>query len=239
MIVDKDLCNGCEKCLPYCPVSVIAINADGLAEIDLAECVECDNCRRSRVCPMDAFVQQELAWPRSLRAKFSDPMGVFPETGLPGRGTEEIKTNDVTNCVQPGFAGIAAELGRPSVGARFRDVEKVTMALSSVGVTYQLANPVTLLMTDRATGKMRDDVLDEKALSAIIEFIVPFDKVLPALKRLKEVSADIDTVMSIDLAFRPESDGSQPVRDAVAAAGFEFLFQSKTNVGMVRPIKQA
>ena len=54
------------------------------------------------------------------------PLKIHPETRIPGRGTEEMKTNEVTGRYRRGMYGMAFELGRPGVGARFHDVEKVT-----------------------------------------------------------------------------------------------------------------
>ena len=45
-----------------------------------------------------------------------------------GRGTDEIKMNDVTGRLRRGDAGLLVEMGRPGVGAYFRDIEKVAMA---------------------------------------------------------------------------------------------------------------
>ena len=53
--------------------------------------------QKSSVCPTNAHIQPELSWPRILRAMWSDPIAVFPKTMMPGRGTQEMKTNDVTN----------------------------------------------------------------------------------------------------------------------------------------------
>lgn len=236
MIIDEQACSGCGECVPYCTVGAIALGDDGIARVDLEECVECGACLRAGVCPTDAFYMQALEWPRALRAQFSDPLGVHPKTGIPGRGTEEIKTNDVTGRVKPGFAGIAVEVGRPSVGTRLSEVEKIAVALSAVGVEHEPANPVTFLMTDASTGKMQDDVLGEKVLSAIIEFIVPEEKVVDVLGVLKDVSGKVDTVFSIDLAVRYHPDGSVPIRKAVQDAGYSLAPNGKTNVGMVEKV---
>ncbi|HUV55530.1 MAG TPA: hypothetical protein VMW03_10050 [Candidatus Krumholzibacteriaceae bacterium] len=88
------------------------------------------------VCPTGALTPPELTWPRSLRAAFSDPTVVHPGTGVGGRGTEEIKTNDVTGRLRRGEAGIVVELGRPGTGARLRDVEKMAMALAPLQYGY-------------------------------------------------------------------------------------------------------
>jgi len=72
--------------------------------------------------------------------------------------------------VGAGEAGYVVEFGRPGVGVRFRDIEKMTRALAQMGIEFELKNPVTHLMTDKKTGKIRDDILNEKILSAIVEF---------------------------------------------------------------------
>ena len=233
MLIDEQACSGCGECVPYCTVGAIALGDDGVARVDLEECVECGACLRAGVCPSDAFFMQEVEWPRTLRAQFSDPLGVHPKTGIPGRGTEEIKTNDVTERVKPGYAGIAVEVGRPTVGTRLSEVEKIAMALSKIGVEHEPANPVTFLMTDLSTGKMQDEVLNEKVLSAIVEFIVSQSKVVEVLDTLRAVAPEVDTVFSVDLAVRYEPDGSVPIERIVKDAGFYLAPNGKTNIGMV------
>lgn len=233
MLIDEQTCGGCGECVPYCTVGAIEMGDDGVAHIVEDECVECGACLRADVCSTGSFYTEALEWPRSLRAQFSDPLGVHPKTGIPGRGTEEIKTNDVTGRVKPGYAGIAVEFGRPSVGTRLREVEKVAMALSAIGVEHEPANPVTFLMTDTKTGKMQDDVLNEKVLSAIVEFIVPEERVLEVLGVLKEMAPRVDTVFSVDLAVRYRPDGSVPIRGVVEGAGYPVRPNGKTNIGIV------
>lgn len=236
MLIDENLCTGCFECVPYCTVGAIKEDG-GIAVVDMDECVECDACRRAEVCPTDAFYQQPLEWPRILRSQFSNPTGEHPRTMIAGRGTEEIKTNDITDRVKPGYAGIAVEMGRPSVATRLADVEKVAMALCKIGVELEPENPVTWLMPDPKTGKMQDDVLGERALSAIIEFVVPESKVVEALKTIKESMSQVKTVGSVDLAVRYNPDGSIPIEKEVEEAGFELSIGGKINVGLIPWLK--
>jgi NAD-dependent dihydropyrimidine dehydrogenase PreA subunit len=232
--IDPDVCVNCENCLPYCPMAAIKAGA-AAPIIDQNECVECNICLNSRVCPSEALVMPELVYPRILRRDFSDPLRTHPKTNVPGRGTEEMKTNDVTGRFARGQAGIAVELGRPGVGTRFRDVERVARAMAEIGVTFEEKNPVTFLMTDKARGTLAQEVLGEKVLSAIVEFAVPIGKVAPVLRRLKEVAPTLDTVFSLDLACRVEPDGSVPTVELAEQAGFTPSINGKLNVGLGRP----
>lgn len=236
MYIDQEKCIQCQKCIPYCPMRAIAYNAEtGKVEIDQEECVECEICRGCN-CPTGALTMPKLEWPRILRSQFSNPLVTHPDTNVPGRGTEEMKTNEVTGRFKRGQAGIAIEMGRPGTGTRFYDVEKVAMAVAQVGVHFEPHNPVTVLMVDKNTGKLRDDVLNEKVLSAIIEFDIPQKKIVPVLEKLKEVIPEIDTVFSLDLACRLEEDGSNPAVELAQKAGFTPSLNGKTNVGLGRPL---
>ena len=104
-----------------------------------------------------------------VRRAFSDPRVPHESTGVEGRGTEEVKTNDVSGRVKVGEVGFTIEFGRPGVGVWFRDIQKMSWALAKAGVSFEKKNPVTSLMSDVATGTLREDILDEKVLSAIVE----------------------------------------------------------------------
>jgi Fe-S-cluster-containing dehydrogenase component len=234
VLVEK--CTGCLRCLDYCSVGAIhKVPGERLAGVDEEECVECGICKRSNCCPVEALHQPELEWPRRLRAEFSDPTITHPSTGVGGRGTEEMKTNDVTGRYPQGHVGMAVEMGRPSVGARFSDLEKVQMALAKLGVHFETANPVQHLVENKKTGRLRKDVLNEKVLSAIIEFGTTPDKVPAVLDTLRQVSQEIDCVFSLDLCSLVEQDGTQPVADIARAAGATLRPNGKTNLGLGRP----
>lgn len=234
MKINQDLCIGCGQCVPYCPVDAIAMR-DETAEIDFDECVECGNCLRIADCPVDAIYQQELVWPRSVRSLLSDPLTIAEESGISGRGTEEMKTNEVTGRFKRGYAGIGLEIGRPVLGTRFHDVEKVAQAVARMNVQFEKINPTTSLMSDAQTGKFREDILNEKVLSAIIEFGMKQEQLPELFNILEEVAQEIDTVFSVDIACRVNPDWSVPTGSYIEAAGLWVAPNGKVNVGLGRP----
>lgn len=238
MLIDQDLCMGCQECIPYCPVGAIMINDDGLSEIDPDQCCECSNCLRVDVCPDDAIYQQPLDWPRTIRSLLSDVLTVAVESQISGRGTEEMKTNDVTGRFRRGYAGIAIELGRPILGARLYDVEKVAMVVAELGgIHFEPQNPTTSLMADTTTGKFKDEVLNEFVLSAIIEFSVPLERVPEVLEQLKQVSTEIESVFGLDICTRVGEENDLPTEKLVNELGYWISPNGKTNVGLGRPLR--
>jgi len=237
MKIDGDVCIACELCVPYCPMEVITMK-DDVAVIDEDECVDCAVCLKSGVCPVDCIIFEPAPWPRSLRTTFSDPRTEHKETKIAGRGTEEMKTNDVTGRFKRGWVGMGCEFGRPGIGTRFRDVDKVAQVLAKKGVEFEAKNPVTFLMEDVKTGKIREDVLNEKVLSAIIECIFPIEKFKDIITALKEVSKEVDTVFSVEVINRADPDGSYPLRKLLDDLGIPYYINGKQCVGLGRPLAE-
>ncbi len=242
MLTDETKCIGCGRCLPFCPVQArsFARAANGgrtYIVIDQDRCIECGVCERAKICPVDAIHWEDVPWPRQVRTILSNPLIDFKGTGIPGRGTEEIKTNEVTGRVKYGRVGVGIEMGRPGISTRWSDVEKVCLAVAKVpGVAFCEANPITHFMADRNTGKLDPDVVGEASLSAIVEFEMPQDS-LPELFRVlkQEIDDDIGTVYTFEIAERLYPDGSAPVREMIREAGYAMLKVSKNNLGLGRP----
>ncbi|MFB3816602.1 MAG: ferredoxin family protein [Candidatus Methylomirabilales bacterium] len=243
MRIDPAKCLGCGKCRSYCTMlgGVMRFQRDRkhptriVYVIDEDECVECSVCLRSGCCPADALYQPELHWPRIVRKNFSDPLKIHPETRIPGRGTEEMKTNEVTGRYRRGTYGMAFELGRPGVGARFHDVQRVAQALAALGIVFEENNPVTKLMVDRRTGRINPEVLNEKVLSAIVEFLLPAERLSEVLAVVDRVAQEIDTVFSGDIISRVAPDGSVPYLTELQGRRF-LSINGKSNVGLGRPL---
>ena len=264
MQIDSSKCVGCANCVPVCPMGAIAVDPRAnRATIDHDECVECGTCLRGMsqehlnptlvrtvrrvartfrfrfepepdVCPTAAFVLDELSWPRIVRRVFSDPLVEHASTGIHGRGTEEVKTNDVSGRVGVGEVGYVIEFGRPGVGVRFREIQAMTMALAAAGVTFEPKNPITHLMTDQATGTLKDDLLDEKILSAIVETKTAIADVRRVLDIVSAVSRSIDTVVSVGVSTRCDGEGEDSLlMPLLRDAGFTVA-RAKTNMGLGR-----
>jgi len=186
------------------------------------------------VCPTAAFAPEELSWPRIVRRAFSDPRVPHESTGIGGRGTEEVKTNDVSGRVQLGEAGFTIEFGRPAVGVYFREIDKVTRGLARVGVTFEKKNPVTSLMSDVPIGAIRGDILAEKILSAIVEVKVPVERVEEVIRTVWEIESQIQTVIAIGVSTRCGEDGEENVVAPVLERLGYVPERAKTNIGLGR-----
>ena len=240
MKINEETCIGCEDCHAYCPVEAIETaegDDDSISRIDQELCVECGVCLRAEVCPTDAIYMPELEWPRLVREAFSNPKAEHRGSREMGRGTEEMKTNDVTGLFPHGVVGMALELGRPGVATSFTDVQTMAMALASQGVTFATENPVTSLMPDPKTGELEPEILDERALSAIIEFIIPEDRLGEILATVMQASEKIDTVFALDLIRKLDKDAVSGMLNTVQSAGFSHRPNNKTNIGLGRPLK--
>lgn len=235
MKIESDACVGCGRCLVYCPMQAIHMS-EKKAQIDRDECVECGVCYRVNVCPKNAFQREELAWPRSIRAVFSDPLNIHKETNMAGRGTSEMKTNDVTGRFPDGVIGVALEVGRPGIGTRIREIQKMTMALAMENIRFEPCNPFSKFI-DPETGKIQEELLDEKVMSAVIEFGIHEKELEEVIHIVENASRKLDTVVSVGLAAKARNDSFDYIFDRLKADHIFFRKNGKLNVGLGKPLK--
>lgn len=263
MVINQEKCVACGNCVAICPMGAIYVDqTKNRAMINDDACVECGTCYRGMstenlnpvvvrsirkvarvlrfrfepepdVCPTAAIEMNELEMPRLIRQIFSDPVVEHKSTGIKGRGTEEVKTNDVSLRVNSGEVGYTIEFGRPGVGVRFSDIQEMTRTLAKEGVTFEKNNPITHLMTDTMTGDLRTDILNEKILSAIVEIKTTIGDVERVLNIVEDVAERIDTVIAIGISTRCEDGEDNILSPLLDKLGY-YYSRAKTNMGLGR-----
>ena len=147
-----------------------------------------------------------------------------------------MKTNDVTGRLRAGFVNVAVELGRPGISASFEDVQTVTRALARLDVEFQKENPVTSLFTNDRNGDLNPEVLGERVLSALVEFVIPVSRVPELVEALEEAGKTVDTVFSAALAEPIRPGESEPeLIQILEENGIFYRPNGKTNVGLGKP----
>jgi hypothetical protein len=107
-------------------------------------------------------------------------------------------------------------------------------ALARAGVAFEKKNPVTSLMTDVASGSIREDILNEKVLSAIVEIKVPVERVAEVISLVREMEKQIDTVVAVGVGARCDEHGEEnSVAPILEKLGYN-LERAKTNTGLGR-----
>lgn len=240
MRIDQEKCIGCQKCIPYCPVGAISVYENRKVYISQDDCLECGCCLRSAHCPTDALFEGKDVFdkPRSVRKAYSDPQTDHKEPPTAGRGTEEIKTNDVTGLVRKGKVGLAIEVGRPTVGTTLKDVETITKGLADHGIYLEKTNPLYFLLDKVEKGTFQSWCLEEKVLSCIIEVVFDVKRLKEMLLFLSEVQNHIDTVFTLGLLTRLNDDGTIPVQSTLNELDIQVFPSAKVNLGMGRPLKE-
>src|ERR1700722_19785135 len=264
MKINPNKCVACGNCTYVCPMGAIYVDPEiHRATINRDECVECYACfdglsqehlnpvivRTTRsifkalrlrfepepdVCPTAAFEPDTLSWPRVVRRAFSDPRVPHESTGIEGRGTEEVKTNDISNRVRVGEVGFTIEFGRPGVGVWMREIQEMCVALAAANIAFETKNPLTSLMTDVSKGTLREDILGEKVLSAIVEIKVPVERAEEVIRLVWQIEKRLDTVVALGVGTRCSADGEDHViAPLLERLGYQ-LSRAKTNTGLGR-----
>jgi len=201
------------------------------ASIDSNECAECGTCSRSKICPVDAIKTVELEWPRVLRETFSNPQAVPKSTGVGGRGTEGIKTNDSQTRYRRGEMGVFVEHDRPVLGARFHDVERVVKKFKSHGYEVIWQNPIAELIDDPKTGALKPEILNEKIISCVVEYLLPDSAADELMTMVQEVAGEVESVFNLSVALRADDAGRTRIGELFGPDVFR-LPNGKVNIGM-------
>jgi ferredoxin len=234
--IDQSSCIGCGYCEPLCPMEAITLG-DKTSSIDPNECAECGTCYRAEICPVDAITPVKLKWPRVLRETFSNPLAVHENTGITGRGTEGIKTNDSQNRYKRGDIGVLIEVGRPVLGGRFHDVERIVKKFRASGYEVIPQNPIAALIDDMKTGALKPEILREKVISCVIEFIMPDAAAGKLMTMIRELSGEVESVFSLSVGLRADEQGMSNF-EKVFGPDLYHLPNSKVNIGAAQLIAE-
>lgn len=236
MKINPEECVSCLSCIDYCPMGCIHEGEEVF--IDQDECVECGVCLHTGVCEVDAIYMPEesLVYPRALRMQLSDPGAEHPNFKAWGRGTEEAKTNDVTGKFSYGEYGMLFEFGRPVTGTRFTEVQKISTAICAMNLEILKDNPVYGLLEDKETGRIKQEFLNEKVLSVILEIRFRKERLPEIVEKIIPLLDDVDTVVSVGLVTRFEENGNLPVIRDLKKLGMHVRPNAKINVGLGRPL---
>ena len=239
-VIDQEKCTGCRTCQRFCTVDAIYFE-DKKCHVDPGLCTECYVCLRMSVCPENAIYAQDLEnFYKQLQHVLSDPVETHAVTGVTGRGTEEVKTNDVSGRYRKGEVGLSIDMGRPGMGVYLRDAEKVAMAAAEAG--FELAppedTPLAAIMTDLKTGKLVKECLDYRLLSVIIEGKCEEERLKEVLEALRRVGDEIDTVFSLGLISRVDENGHCNSLELLDDLGIPRPHRGKVNVGLGKPLAE-
>ena len=124
-------------------------------------------------------------------------------------GTDEIKSNDVTGRLRRGSRPRCGKwkAGNRAFYRRYRKGGHGARPAQCRIRDQESGDPVDGGYRDR---KIKDEVLNEKVLSAIIEIKVKLERIPDFLQALAKVQKEVDTVISVGVASRCLSDGSLP-----------------------------
>jgi hypothetical protein len=142
----------------------------------------------------------------------------------------------VTRRFVQGQVGIAIEMGRPGIGSTLKEIDLMTRELAKRGVEFEPNTPVTGIMSDRTQGAMPPEVLNERVLSAIIEFKIPTEQLADLLPAIERVARTLETVFTLGIISALPPEGPDPIPELVKRLGFELRPNGKVNLGLGRAV---
>src|SRR5258708_11405185 len=89
-------------------------------------------------------------------------------------------------------------------------------------------------MSDEAAGQLREDILNEKLMSAIVEIKVPVERTEEIVRLVWEVEKELDTVIALGVGTRCDADGEDRVVAPILERLGYKLERAKTNAGLGR-----
>jgi len=95
-------------------------------------------------------------------------------------------------------------------------------------------NPVASLVVDE-DGSLDPEVLNEKVISCVLEFIIPEKATDRLLKMIDELSTEVNTVFNVCVGLRADDQGNSPL-DKLFNNDVFRLPNGKVNIGLAAGI---
>jgi hypothetical protein len=89
-------------------------------------------------------------------------------------------------------------------------------------------------MTDPARGILREDILGEKLMSAIVEIKAAMERTEEIIRLVWDVEKELDTVVALGVGTRCDADGEDHVVAPILERLGYKLERAKTNTGLGR-----
>jgi hypothetical protein len=89
-------------------------------------------------------------------------------------------------------------------------------------------------MSDIPTGTIREDIMGEKVLSAIVEIKAPVYRTEEIIRLVWDIEKQIDTVVALGVGARCDESGEEHVVAPILERLGYKLERAKTNIGLGR-----
>jgi hypothetical protein len=109
------------------------------------------------------------------------------------------------------------------------------MELAPLGYEFAEENPITHFMTNKKKGKLRDDILNEKATSAIVEGKCKLENLPVVLEAVKRAAQKISSVFTVEVITKVPREGKITIKPILDSLGYWYSVNTKNNMGLGEP----
>lgn len=222
-----DLCIGCGLCVPYCITGAISLK-EGKAVVNGDKCVLCNSCVRAVPCPIEGAISasppESLDESGSLATHLSDVITVQPRRFITNEFPQVLR-----NIKEVAFL---IELGRPGQISTLNEMRKVIGALRKIDIELSyssarwdtmLGRKIKNLLSEQRVAKKDEKLLNVKWICGpMLGFQVDQGDVPRVIEALEGVAKDLDTVMSVNVTQKFDTDGTISVMKTLEKIGIEY-----------------
>jgi hypothetical protein len=122
------------------------------------------------------------------------------------------------------------EFGRPGLGIRIGEIEKILSPLIRCGVVFETGrNTLGNWMIDRLKGIFQDEVKNERVMRGSVCFVVSSSKIPTILEAIEDCSVlSINTIFSLSVTSAVENSGAAPMIEMLEKMGCKVPPSCKT-----------